>query len=1239
MRRPSPTARAPEAPPRPEGQAGTSQKEERVSSVRRASLTLAAVVAISGMTLSWARIHVAAAEAPAWNAPPAQASVRGASRTTMEIAPRPLRVLFLGHDKRHHPSGTLLPLLAAPLARRGIHLTHVMTPEEALTPATLAHYDALMIYANHETITPDQERALLDFVEGGKGVVAIHSASFMFTDSEHYIPLIGGQFLRHGTGHFTAEVVQPRHPAIEGVAPFETWDETYVHTRHNPVNRTVLMERVDEDGREPYTWVRTQGKGRVFYTAYGHDERTWRQPMFHTLIEKGTLWAVGDQARRAWQQLKMPRVTYVEGFDVPNYENRDPAPLYQMPFSPADSMKFIQHPAEFRLELFASEPDIVNPITFSFDERGRLWVIEAIDYPNRVLRGEPGDDRIKILEDTTGDGRADKITVFADRLNLPSSLVFANDGVIVAAQPHILFLKDTDGDDRADVREILSTGWGTRDSHAGPSNLQYAPDNHVWGVVGYSGFDGEMNGKAMQFLQGVYRFKPDGRDFEFLTGSTNNTWGLGFSETFDVFGSTANNEPSFYMAIPNRYFDGVPGLDAGVRTFSGPGYQGIAQFYAVHYITPYIRQVDVHGGYTAAAGHHLYTARSFPQSYWNRIAFITEPTAHVVGQGIVEKEGAAFVTRDGWNLMAGAEEWVAPVHAQVGPDGAVWVADWYNFISQHNPTPPRYSNGPGNAYETSMRDRQRGRIYRVVYKDAPPPSRVSLSKGDTAGLLRALASDNMLWRLHAQRLLVERGSTDVVPQLVALARNTAVDSIGTNGGALHALWTLHGLGALASTGSDAHRTALAALRHPAAGVRKAAAMVLPHTAESGAAILEAGLLQDADLHTRLAAILTLADMRPSLAIGEALYTASQEPENFRDRWLSRALHIAAVRQGEAFLTHHRADPGALAPGALPVALRMGASTPDWRTPDAASLGSDWKAMDVPGAWETRGLPDFDGIVWFTRMVEWPAGSRATSLTLGRIGNIAAVWIDGQLVTAPPPAPGGRPAARTYGLPEGLVGPGTHTITVRIRNVRSDGGFLGAPEDMYLQGAEHKVPLAGRWQYRVERQTNAAALYASPGELAAHVAVAGTKPAGTLAGSLVEPAAPSKPDVVVRLGVVPHEMKFDKGELRVEAGQVVELVFTNTDTMPHNFLLGTPGSLEAIGAAADELMTAPDGAAQQYIPAIPQVLFSTALLDPGQSVTMQFRAPEQPGQYPYVCTFPAHWRIMNGVLHVTARSEP
>jgi azurin len=131
-------------------------------------------------------------------------------------------------------------------------------------------------------------------------------------------------------------------------------------------------------------------------------------------------------------------------------------------------------------------------------------------------------------------------------------------------------------------------------------------------------------------------------------------------------------------------------------------------------------------------------------------------------------------------------------------------------------------------------------------------------------------------------------------------------------------------------------------------------------------------------------------------------------------------------------------------------------------------------------------------------------------------------------------------------------------------------------------------------------------------------------------------AASGADVVLRLGVVPDQMKFDRTELAVAAGQLVDLVFSNADVMPHNVLLGTPGSLDTIGAAADALLA--DGAraaAQQYVPEIPQVLVFTSLVQPGQSVTVQFRAPSEPGDYPYVCTFPGHWRVMNGVLHVRA----
>ncbi|HZB25248.1 MAG TPA: PVC-type heme-binding CxxCH protein, partial [Vicinamibacterales bacterium] len=708
--------------------------------------------------------------------------------------------------------------------------------------------------------------------------------------------------------------------------------------------------------------------GRVYYASAGTDAVAWRTADFQKAVAEGIASAVPEPARAAWQQLKLPEPVYVDGLPVPNYENRDPAPRYQLPLSVEDSMKFIHTPAEFSIQLFAAEPDIVKPISFNFDERGRLWLLETVDYPNKILNGQPGDDRIRILEDTNGDGRADKFTVFADRLNIPTSLTFANGGAIVSQAPHILFLKDTNGDDKADVREVLSTGWGTGDTHAGPSNLQYGPDNFIWGSVGYSGFKGQMNGKPMQFSQGLFRFRPDGRDFEFVTASTNNTWGLGFTENFDVFGSTANNDPSFYAAIPNRYFENVQGLPSGRA--GGPGYQSAAAFFALHPLTPYIRQVDVHGGYTAAAGHHIYTARAFPKEYWNRIAFIAEPTAHLVGQGILEKQGAGFVTRDGWNLFAGSEEWIAPVQAQVGPDGAVWISDWYNFITQHNPTPPGFSNGPGNAFETSLRDRQRGRIYRVAYRKAPPSPKRALSRADHAGLLDALASDNMFWRLHAQRLLVERGQKDVVPRLISLVRNRTVDAVGVNGGALHALWTLKGLGVIEQPGTDAYAAALEALKHPAAGVRKAAAQVLPPNADTAAALLSAGMLRDPDLHTRLAVALALADMPSTPAVGAALHEESRKPENYGDRWLSRAFYLAAMRHKEGFLTSYRADRTAVPFSDLPVPLRLGATKPDWRMPPAAELGAAWQEMQVPGNWESRGLPDFDGVVWFTRPVEW-----------------------------------------------------------------------------------------------------------------------------------------------------------------------------------------------------------------------------------------------------------------------------
>ena len=355
---------------------------------------------------------------------------------------RPIEVLFLGHASEHHNSAAFMPLLAAPLAQRGIHLTYVEDPAAALTPETLRYYDALLLYANHDSITAVQEEALLNFVASGKGFIPVHSASWCFRNSDAFVELVGGQFSTHETGTFTAEIVNAEHPAMADVEPFETWDETYVHD-HLTDDRTVLMERVERDSsggdhREPYTWVRMHGEGRVFYTAYGHDEQTWGHPGFQQLIESGILWAVGDSVRAEWEGLEVPEQEYVEA-KLPNYEQRDPPPKMQLPLSPEASQKLIHVPPQFELELFAAEPDIVKPVTMAFDERGRLWIVETEDYPNTVRPEGTGRDRIKILEDTDGDGKADKFTIFADSLNIPTSLVFANDGVIVAQAPHFLF--------------------------------------------------------------------------------------------------------------------------------------------------------------------------------------------------------------------------------------------------------------------------------------------------------------------------------------------------------------------------------------------------------------------------------------------------------------------------------------------------------------------------------------------------------------------------------------------------------------------------------------------------------------------------------------------------------------------------------------------------------------------------------------------------------------------------------
>ena len=196
----------------------------------------------------------------------------------------------------------------------------------------------------------------------------------------------------------------------------------------------------------------------------------------------------------------------------------------------------------------------------TWDHLGRLCVAETVDYPNEMQPKGKGRDRISIVEDIDDDGKADRVSLFADNLSIPTSLLYVAGGLLVTQAPDMLFLKDTDGDGKADVRKVLFTGFGTRDTHAGPSNLRYGLDNWIYAIVGYSGFNGEVGGERHNFRQGFFRFKPDGSKLEFLRSTNNNSWGVGFSEEGLLFGSTANGCPRVYMPIPNRYYESVRGM-------------------------------------------------------------------------------------------------------------------------------------------------------------------------------------------------------------------------------------------------------------------------------------------------------------------------------------------------------------------------------------------------------------------------------------------------------------------------------------------------------------------------------------------------------------------------------------------------------------------------------------------------------------------------------------------------------
>ena len=830
------------------------------------------------------------------------------SLMAQDLKPRRLEVLFLGDNRGHNPIERYRYLKQA-LGSKGFNLTFTEELGD-MRREVLDQYDALIVYANHEQ--DKAPPAIGEWVKDGGGLVALHSACGCFHPSEDWFALVGGRFKSHEGHVFAPENVDRNHPITKDLPKLEAWDETYVHEALTK-DRHVLQVRppinAGEKEPEPWTWVRTEGKGRVFYTASGHDLRTWQNVAYHELVSRGIRWAVGPAKAKMFAAYKLPELK----LDEPRVRDRShpdiPMMQLQEPLTPYGSARHAQVPVGTKLELFASEPMIVNPIALDWDPKGRCWVVEALGYPNDVpIKEGEGEDKIKILEDTNGDGKADKVTVFAKGLRHCTSIVFHKDGVIATDGPDLVYLGDENGDDKADSRVVLGKGINIGDTHASMSSMIHGMDGWVHATVGYSGIDMEVGGEKKKFGQSVFRFTPDFSKLDFLQSTTNNTWGIGLMEDGSVFGSTANNNPSWMVSIPNRLYG-----DSGLEQPRTPQLDDRPFMYPN---TSDITQVDQIEKYTAAAGHMFYNDTllgidTIPKD----TAFICEPTGHLVAMGQVSDQGSIKTTNlRGQNVFASADAWSSPVAARTGPDGAIWIADWYNPIIQHNvvfrfwnpargydkPHSPYQTGDPGpgkgNAYVTPLRDREHGRIWRIVPSDKPVRKVPPLSVDSPLELARQLNSPSQFLRLQAQRLLIERGKEDAVPTLLSfLQLNVTPEGIDQPLGAYHAIRVLAKL-----PGEEARKAVASALGHDHPGVRLQAAEALD---PSDSLLLEGlpGVIAKAGTpRDRLRIFTVVAETAPNDGVGRALWTAVKEG-SFADDFERDAATLAMHRQGAALI--------------------------------------------------------------------------------------------------------------------------------------------------------------------------------------------------------------------------------------------------------------------------------------------------------------------------------------------------
>jgi putative heme-binding domain-containing protein len=449
------------------------------------------------------------------------------------------------------------------------------------------------------------------------------------------------------------------------------------------------------------------------------------------------------------------------------------------PRAPEEERKGFHLPPGFDIELVASEPQIHKPINMNFDDRGRLWITESVEYPFPAPENRNGRDAIKILEDIGDNGKAKKVITFADSLNIPTGIIplpsppplspqgkEKGEGAIGYSIPNIYRFSSTKGDDRADQREVLYGTVGYRDTHGMVNSFTWGFDGWIYATHGYANTSTikGRDGQAITMNSGnSFRIKPDGSHVEQYTWGQVNPFGLCFDPLGNLYSADCHTKPAM-MLLRGGYYESF-----------GKPHDGLG-------FAPEI--VERYDDSTAIAGIIYYAADHFPQDFRDQL-YIGDVVTHNIINYRLQWHGSTPKTVLQYFLKSD-DPWFRPVDIKLGPDGALYVADFYNRIIGHYEVPLDH---PG-------RDRERGRVWRIVYRGEDGKGKASIPKRDwaktpLAALMQGLADPNLTVRVKAANQLVSRGGPDVIG---AVRANLQISSNVWQ--RVHGLWVLERLQAL-----------------------------------------------------------------------------------------------------------------------------------------------------------------------------------------------------------------------------------------------------------------------------------------------------------------------------------------------------------------------------------------------------------------------------------------------------------